>query len=82
MPILIGSDGVWESENEQGEQFGKKRVQEIMTTHHHLQAAALLQSIMEEITHFRGDAPQAEDTNLVAIGIEGDQIDLLRKKGA
>ena len=80
--VLLGSDGVWEAENEQGEQFGKKRVQEIMTTQHHLPPAVLLQSIVESITRFRGDVPQADDITLVALSIEGDQKDAPGKKGA
>ncbi|NOR10660.1 MAG: SpoIIE family protein phosphatase, partial [Desulfovibrionaceae bacterium] len=33
--VLIGTDGIWESENPQGEGFGKKRLREIIRKHKH-----------------------------------------------
>ena len=75
--ILIGSDGVWEVENERGEQFGKQRVKDIMAANHHLPPTTLLHCITEEIERFRGHAPQTDDITLVALRIDGNALEKL-----
>jgi phosphoserine phosphatase RsbU/P len=65
--ILIGSDGAWEVENTQGEQFGKQRIKDLLEVHHALPPAQLLQAIIEEIEQFRGSHPQDDDITLVAV---------------
>lgn len=68
--LLIGSDGVWELENEQQERFGKERVKEIIRKYHQSQPAQIIQQITDEVTLFRGNAEQADDITLVVIAFE------------
>lgn len=68
--ILIGSDGVWENENSDGEQFGKERVKQIIATSHALPPDSIVQSIVEKLQLFMGEKPQEDDITLAVIKIE------------
>jgi len=65
--ILIGSDGVWEVENVDGEQFGKDRVRKIMATTCDLDPDRILQSMIHQITEFKGENSQDDDITLAVI---------------
>lgn len=65
--ILIASDGVWEAENETGEQFGRERVRNIIAQHSLSSPEDITTAITGEITRFRGAQPQGDDITLVVI---------------
>ncbi|MCP4338094.1 MAG: SpoIIE family protein phosphatase [Desulfobulbaceae bacterium] len=67
--VLIGSDGAWEVENGNGEQFGKDRIRQILAATSDLAPDEILQAIIEEINEFRGDTPQNDDITLVVVKI-------------
>ncbi len=67
--IFIGSDGVWEVENVDGEQFGKDRVKRIMAASCDFDPDHILQSIIQEITTFKGENSQDDDITLAIIKI-------------
>jgi len=69
--ILVYSDGAWEIENKQGEQFGKHRLRESVAANSHLSPVDILQSLTESIHEFRGDAVLRDDITLVVITIDG-----------
>src|SRR5512139_1094886 len=53
--ILIGTDGIWESENPQGEMFGKERLREIVRRIHLGTAEELVAAVTDAVDRFRGD---------------------------
>jgi sigma-B regulation protein RsbU (phosphoserine phosphatase) len=65
--ILIGTDGVWETQNTQSEKFGKTRIGEIIRSHRQGGAAEILQAILGALEEFRGDAIQQDDITLLII---------------
>lgn len=67
--VLIGSDGVWEVEDTQGQQFGKERLRNLIKQEQFLRPTRVLQHIIDEVTRFRGPRPQADDITLVALRI-------------
>jgi len=67
--LLIVSDGAWEVENEENEQFGKQRLQKIMAANPQLAPDDLLYQITDAINAFRGSAPLNDDITLVAIRV-------------
>ena len=67
--LLIGSDGVWEAENEEGEQFGKERLNKLLATNHELPLGSILDLITEKIRDFRGNITQRDDITLTIIKI-------------
>jgi sigma-B regulation protein RsbU (phosphoserine phosphatase) len=65
--ILLGSDGAWEVENHKGQQFGKRRIEEILTASSDKSADDILKAITAQIASFRGDVPQNDDITLAVI---------------
>ena len=69
--VLIGSDGVWETENEAGETFGKKRVRALMAQYSGQSAEKITAAITEAVGEFRGSRAQSDDITLVVVKIGG-----------
>jgi sigma-B regulation protein RsbU (phosphoserine phosphatase) len=65
--VLIGTDGIWESENPQGEGFGKKRLREIIRKHKHQTSQEIVHAIIEALASHRQTAPQQDDITMVVI---------------
>ncbi|WP_162096648.1 SpoIIE family protein phosphatase [Desulfotalea psychrophila] len=65
--LLIGTDGIWDAENPEGEQFGKERVQSLLAANAHLQPREIICNISESIKVFQKDAPQSDDITFVII---------------
>jgi len=63
--ILIASDGVWDTENENGQRFGKERVKAILANNSHLSSAEIIAAITSEIDIFRRTTPLTDDVTLV-----------------
>jgi len=67
--ILIGTDGIWEAHNGEGDMFGKKRLYEIIRTNAGKSAEEIQNGVLEAIRSFRGQAPQEDDITLVVIKV-------------
>ncbi len=65
--VLIGTDGIWETENRAGEKFGKQRVAATLGRLRDRPAVEILESVLSELEEFRGDAPQTDDVTLVVV---------------
>jgi sigma-B regulation protein RsbU (phosphoserine phosphatase) len=65
--VLIGTDGVWETQNAAGENFGKARVSDVVRAHRADTAGGILQAVLGALEEFRGRAPQEDDVTLVVI---------------
>ncbi len=65
--ILIGTDGIWETENAAGKKFGKERVRQIIRQHANRAARDILQAITERLASFRQGASQVDDVTLVVL---------------
>ncbi|MGD9272359.1 MAG: SpoIIE family protein phosphatase, partial [Syntrophobacterales bacterium] len=65
--VLIGTDGIWESENPQGEGFGKKRLREIIRKHKHQNSQEIVDAITGALANHRQTAPQQDDITMVVI---------------
>jgi sigma-B regulation protein RsbU (phosphoserine phosphatase) len=63
--ILIGTDGIWETENPHSEKFGKFRLRQIIRQHSQFSAQEILSAIINSLNQFRGTAPQTDDVTLV-----------------
>jgi sigma-B regulation protein RsbU (phosphoserine phosphatase) len=67
--ILIGTDGIWEAHNGDGDMFGKERLYEIIRTNADKSAEAIQDAVLEAINKFRGDFPQEDDITIVVIKV-------------
>lgn len=66
--ILLYTDGVTETVNPDGEEFGIERLSGFLASVRGLEPADLLDSLVEELARFRGpDATPGDDTTLVLI---------------
>jgi sigma-B regulation protein RsbU (phosphoserine phosphatase) len=65
--ILIGTDGIWETENPQGEMFGKNRLREIIRQYRHQSSEEIVEAITGALASHRRSAPQQDDITMVVI---------------
>ncbi len=65
--LLLFSDGITESVNERGEEFGVTRLLEVVTHHRHLRPTELRDRIDEALSQFVGKARPADDMTLVIV---------------
>jgi sigma-B regulation protein RsbU (phosphoserine phosphatase) len=67
--ILIGTDGIWEMHNQQGEMFGKKRLRAIIQSNAQLSASEIMAAITAELKTFRGDFGSEDDVTMVVVKV-------------
>lgn len=67
--IVIGTDGVWESQDSKGRMFGKDRLCKIIGGAGKKPARDILNTVIEAIGHFRGQVESDDDVTLVIIKI-------------
>ena len=65
--ILIGTDGIWEMQNEAGEMFGKKRLRAIIRNNRSATAKEITAAIADALQVFRGSKQQEDDVTMVVI---------------
>ena len=69
--IVIGTDGIWEARNPQGEYFGKNRLMAMVREGAKQPAADLAESIIAALDTFRQLRPPEDDATLVVIKVKG-----------
>jgi serine phosphatase RsbU (regulator of sigma subunit)/anti-sigma regulatory factor (Ser/Thr protein kinase)/transposase len=65
--LLLYTDGITEAMNPRREQFGEKRLLDLVRQHHELSAEEFVQKLSEDIARFTEDYPQNDDITCVAI---------------
>jgi sigma-B regulation protein RsbU (phosphoserine phosphatase) len=68
--IIIGTDGVWESQDAQGQMFGKKRLTAIVEKNRLKPAGNILKTVIQAIDRFCGEQEINDDITLVIIKIQ------------
>ncbi len=63
--VLLGTDGIHESRNAQGELFGRERLKQIVKRHANQSAEQIKTAVVSAVDRFRGDAPIEDDLTLV-----------------
>jgi sigma-B regulation protein RsbU (phosphoserine phosphatase) len=63
--IFLGTDGIWEARNVDGELFGKERLQQVIQTNSTESARTIVLSVIDAVEEFRGRAEQEDDLTLV-----------------
>jgi sigma-B regulation protein RsbU (phosphoserine phosphatase) len=69
--LLIGTDGIWETQSESGEMFGKERVVDFIKKHARLPAADLTGLLINRLETFRGSNRQEDDITLIVAKVTG-----------
>jgi serine phosphatase RsbU (regulator of sigma subunit) len=65
--ILIGTDGIWEMPNANGEHFGKPRLREVIRSAALQSAGQIVEAVLARLADFRGDCKQTDDVTFVVI---------------
>jgi sigma-B regulation protein RsbU (phosphoserine phosphatase) len=63
--IMMGTDGIWEAQNPQGEMFGKERFKDIIRENAGQPAKDIIQAVITEVDHFCHPLEKADDVTLV-----------------
>jgi sigma-B regulation protein RsbU (phosphoserine phosphatase) len=63
------TDGIYETFNEAGEEFGAGRVIDVVTAYRDRPARDIVAAIFDAMSSFRGGAPQTDDQTAVAVKI-------------
>lgn len=65
--ILVGTDGLWEAANPQGEMLGKQSIYDTIRENCCLSANEILEAILASLEKFQAGAKQEDDVTLVVI---------------
>ena len=65
--IVVGTDGIREAINVDGEMFGQDRLRQTIQKNITHSADAIQKAIMNELSIFQGDTPQQDDMTLVVV---------------
>ncbi|MBW1694110.1 MAG: SpoIIE family protein phosphatase [Deltaproteobacteria bacterium] len=68
--VLIGTDGIWEMQNESGEMFGKDRLKEIIHMNASSTAKEIIAAIYDALNRYRGTKQPEDDITMVVIKVQ------------
>ncbi|MFH0995708.1 MAG: PP2C family protein-serine/threonine phosphatase [Pseudomonadota bacterium] len=71
--LIIGTDGIWEMHNPDGQMFGKDRLKDIIRNHAESSAAEIVDGIMNALEQFRFPLKKEDDVTLVVVKIIPEQ---------
>jgi serine phosphatase RsbU (regulator of sigma subunit) len=71
--LVLYTDGIWEAENEDGEEFGRGRLADAVLGARHGSAGEVVQAVRSEWSRFRGGADPADDTTLIALRMKAER---------
>ena len=72
--IAIGTDGIWETTNTEGQQFGKARFEAVIKTNASKSAANILAGVINAVESFVGQCEKSDDVTLVIVKVEGGLV--------
>jgi sigma-B regulation protein RsbU (phosphoserine phosphatase) len=65
--LFLGTDGIWEQENEQGEMFGMDRLRTLIRLHSHESTKEIIRAVTEALSAFRMTRAQEDDVTVVVV---------------
>ncbi len=68
--VTIGTDGIWETRNDQGRMFGREAMQALVRENAARPAQEICDAIANAVIQFRGPRPQHDDATLVVIKVK------------
>ena len=71
--MVLLSDGIYEYRNAHDEEFGEKRVEDIVRAHHGKSAAELSAVLLGSVQAFAGNAMQEDDMTVVLVKRKGER---------
>ncbi|MCY3557374.1 MAG: SpoIIE family protein phosphatase [Chloroflexi bacterium] len=74
--LFLYTDGITEAENATGQQFGRERLEEKLTSLSSETPGALMDDILHDLAEFQGDAKQFDDITCMAVQFNGGEASL------
>ena len=68
--LFIGTDGVWESRNQNNEMFGKQRVKQIIRNNKDATAQKIVDDLLDDLDAFMGSCAYSDDVTLIVVKIK------------
>jgi len=68
--IAVGTDGIWETRNHDGEMFGKERFRDVIRQHARAGAGDILDAVYDELNRFAKGLKAQDDITLVIIKLK------------
>ena len=65
--LLIGTDGLWETQSDSGEMFGKDRLQDLIRQSANKSSQEIISVIVNALKNFRQSVKQDDDITLAVI---------------
>ena len=65
--LIVGTDGIHESRNQEDTMFGQARSREIIRNHSAASAEAIQKAVIHALQDFKGEISQEDDVTLVVI---------------
>ena len=65
--FAVISDGIFESTNSQGKEYGDQRAISIITSHRESSAQEILNALRVDVKEFTEDAPKDDDRTIIII---------------
>ncbi|MBU1078719.1 MAG: SpoIIE family protein phosphatase [Spirochaetes bacterium] len=69
--IILNTDGITEAENDKQEQFGDKRLKELIKQNSTSSADKIVSNVIKQVRKFMGDAAQHDDMTFIIIEYKG-----------
>jgi len=67
--VVIGTDGIWEAHNPEGEMYGKERFQQLIRAHAHRACEELREAIFADLAAFTGSRGLDDDVTVALIKV-------------
>lgn len=68
--IAIGTDGIWEARNAQGEMYGKQRLNDNLKHNAHSAAETIVQAVLDDLQQFTQGTMPEDDKTLVVVKVQ------------
>jgi len=69
--LVFCTDGIFESSDERGSEFGARRACDVVERHRDESARVIVDAMFEAVMEFRGGAAQTDDMTVVAVRVKG-----------
>jgi len=69
--FVFCSDGIFEAMNDEDEEFGARRLCEVVREYRHQEARRIVDAIFDAVAAFQRGAPRQDDMTAVAVKITG-----------
>lgn len=68
--LFIGTDGIWESRNENKEMFGKERIKKVIRDNKDAKAQKIMDNLLDDLDTFMGSCAYSDDVTLIVVKIQ------------